>query len=322
MISVVKLKAVVDNKDLPVLTRDGEIVSYYAGAYKNKLMEVGYTPTPAQMTAIGAFIEDGMNNGWIDQIKYFLPFIGNSNVPLSGAVPLIDSIDNYQMSEYTFTEDLSKIFVYDSSGQIISMGGPTITPNSQVLKTPVKVSDMGGGLNVSACIGPFVRDNSYLSYFAYQTVLSSGSLFRGIRINGSGLFDIIYRRTIDAASANIIAISRPTGAEIDNLWVQKKDFSLNIAYFKDEADGNNYYMRFITTPDKSLENYDKGISKSFVAYEGDDSLLSKYNATYGMNQFSCLIPIKSWGVFDYHITRQQLADFNAAVFTLNTALGR
>lgn len=322
MISVVKLKAVVDNKDLPVLTKDGEIVSYYVGAYKNKLMEVGYTPTSAQMSALSAFIEDGMNNGWIDQIKYFLPFIGNSTVPLSGAVPLIDSIDNYQMSEYTFKEDLSKIFVYDSSGQIVSMGGSTVTPNTQVLKTPIKVSDMGGGLNVSACIAPFVRDNAHLSYFAYQNILSSGNLFRGIRINGSGLFDIIYRKTPNDAASTTIGISRPTGAEIDTLWVQKKTFNLNIAYFKDELDGNTYYMRFITTPDKSLENYDKGISSSFVVYEGDDSLLSKYNLNYGQNAYTCLIPIKSWGVFDYHITRQQLADFNAAVFTLNTALGR
>lgn len=322
MISVVKLKAVVDNKDLPVLTKDGEIVSYYVGAYKNKLMEVGYTPTTAQMTAIGAFIEDGMNNGWIDQIKYFLPFIGNSNVPLSGAVPLIDSIDNYQMSEYTFTEDLSKIFVYDSNGEIISMGGPTITPNSQVLKTPVKVSDMGGGLNVSACIGPFIRDNSHLSYFAAMFNQTTGNLFRSVRVNDSGIFDILYRKSPSDASSNVIAISRSTGSEIDACYINRLTINLNMAYFKDEQDGNTYYMRYVVNSDKSLENYDKAVSASFVSYEGDESSLGKFNVNYGQNTFTCLIPIKSWGVFDYHITRQQLADFNAAVFTLNAALGR
>jgi hypothetical protein len=47
------------------------------------------------MEAVGAFIEDGINKGWINHIKYFLPFIGNNTIPLAGAVPLIDGVDNY-----------------------------------------------------------------------------------------------------------------------------------------------------------------------------------------------------------------------------------
>ena len=34
MISVIKLKAQVDNRDLPVLTNDGDITNYYVGQYK------------------------------------------------------------------------------------------------------------------------------------------------------------------------------------------------------------------------------------------------------------------------------------------------
>jgi hypothetical protein len=110
MATVTKMKAAVINKSLPILGEDGNLYSYYFGRYFNKIVEKGYTPTSREITALSAFIQDGINNGWIDIVKYFLPLIGDSSHLDAAAVPLIDEVGNYEMAEYDGTEDFSNSF--------------------------------------------------------------------------------------------------------------------------------------------------------------------------------------------------------------------
>lgn len=320
MISVIKLKAQVDNRDLPVLTNDGDITNYYVGQYKNKLLELGYTLTTRQMEAVEAFIEDGINKGWINHIKYFLPFIGNNTIPLAGAVPLIDEIDNYQMSSYTMNEDLSKIFLYDNAGNIISMGGATVTPNDQVLKTPIKLSDMNKGVNLSVSFAPFVRDNTDLSYFA--CMLKDGKVIRAVRMNStSSRFEIATRQNINDSNPVLINVFAPFGEQMDQLFLNREAFNLNINYYQDET-GNVNYMRYVISANKTINNYDTGLSTSFVIGDTTDANTGTFNANFGQNNYTNLIPIRTWAVFNPNIPRTALTDFNSAVFNLNIALGR
>lgn len=321
MISVIKLKAQVDNRDLPVLTNDGDVVNYYVGLWKNKSMELGYTPTKKQVEAVSAFIEDGISKGWIDHIKYFLPFIGNSTAPLAGAVPLIDEIDNYQMSNYTGQEDISEIFRYDSSGNIISMGGTSITRNSQVLKTPVKLSDMDKGINVSVSIAPFVRDDTALSYFACM-FSTDGKVVRAVRMNDvASRFQVAFRQNLEDASITLINVIYPNREQLDQLFLNRVPFNFNISYYQDE-EGNFKYQRYVISSDNSINNYDTGASTVFSAGNITDANSLTLNTTYGKSMFTNMIPLRTWAVHNPGIPKQALVDFNSAVFALNTALGR
>ncbi len=321
MINVIKLRSLVDNKNLPVLTKDGEVSNYYVGAYKNKLSEIGFYLTEEQTTALNTFIEDGIGKGWIDYIKYFLPFIGDTNTPLAGAVPLIDSIDNYQMSVYTMEENLSNLFVYNAQGDIMSMGGPTITPSTQILKTPVKLSDMAGGVNVTACIGPCDMSTSSLSYFGVMHSKTSGNVLRAFRVNTDSRFGVLFRPTVTTENSTILNVVRPTALEMSTLHTNKKSLGFNMSYFKDAKDGKVYYLRYMIAQDKSFSNYDKGLSATFAINDIPDSE-GYFNLNYGQTAYSCKIPIQSWGIFDYTIPRGLLEGFNAARFDLNVALGR
>ena len=51
-----------------------------------------------------------------------------------------------------------------------------------LLKTPVKLSDMDKGINVSFSIAPFVRDDTALSYFACM-FSTDGKIVRAVRMN-------------------------------------------------------------------------------------------------------------------------------------------
>lgn len=325
MISVIKLKSLVDNKDLPVLTDDGKITNYYVGCYINKLSELGYTLTPIQITAIETFIQDGITNGWINYIKYFLPFIGNKSNPLTGAVPLIDIIDNYQMSNYTFSEDLSKLFIYDLDGYILSMGGKDVTLNNQVIKTPINLSNVYGGISITVNIGPFDKSqlNSNLSYFGVQFYKNSNNLARAIRFNKeSTIFQLMYRLTENQESSTIFSIIRPTSIEIDTLYQNNIPFNINLAYYKNQEDNNSYFVRYILSKDNSIENYDRQQTENFIISDISDDKTNNFNANYGNNIYTNLIPIRSWGCFDPFISRELLKSFNLAMFNLNTMLGR
>ena len=105
--TVMKLKARVNNDNLPYLRENGSMDTYCVGRYLDKLAEVGYTPTNAEETAIRTFVNSGIEEGWINKIRYFLPLIGSSAKPDAVRVPLIDKIADYELptgGSFTFSD--------------------------------------------------------------------------------------------------------------------------------------------------------------------------------------------------------------------------
>lgn len=140
MASVTKMKAEVTNRNLPILTPDGEVTNYYYGNFYNKIEGLGYALSVDEKTAVKNFIDSAINNGYIDYIRYMLPFIGDSDHPNAGLVPLIDNVDGYAMREYSGAEDYSDgFFEFDSqTGKILSIHN-TYT-GDDLIKTPVDYS--------------------------------------------------------------------------------------------------------------------------------------------------------------------------------------
>ena len=94
--TVTKLKAEVQNNNLPYLTESGSVEQYYVGRYIDALAELGYTLTASEKQAIDTFIQSGIDEGWIDEVKYFMPFIGSSSIPEATLVPLVDQVGDYE----------------------------------------------------------------------------------------------------------------------------------------------------------------------------------------------------------------------------------
>jgi hypothetical protein len=115
MATVTKLKAAVNNKNLPILGEDGNLYNYFYGRFYNKIVEQGYIPTEGEKAALNAFLNDGVNNGWLDAVAYLIPFIGDENHPKAGIVPLVDN-----MSDYVITENTVHVnsFNYFANGKI------------------------------------------------------------------------------------------------------------------------------------------------------------------------------------------------------------
>lgn len=115
MATVTKLKAAVNNKNLPILGEDGNLYNYYYGRFVDKITKQGYLPTAEEQNALNVFINNGIDNGWIDSVAYLLPFIGNQAYPKAGIVPLIDNMSDYVISENSVSAD---DFIYQNDGRI------------------------------------------------------------------------------------------------------------------------------------------------------------------------------------------------------------
>lgn len=148
MATVTKLKAAVNNKNLPILGSDGKMYSYYVGRWQNAIAELGYTPTSEEIAALKAFINVGINNGWIEKVQYLMPFIGSETNPLQGMVPLIDNVADYELAVNSVDE---KLFSY-SDGKIRCLGGRSDNNNISA-RIPVNTSQLG----YNQCFSPFVN---------------------------------------------------------------------------------------------------------------------------------------------------------------------
>jgi hypothetical protein len=81
-------------------------------------------------------------------------------------------------------------------------------------------------------------------------------------------------------------------------------------------------MRYVISANKTINNYDTGLSTVFNIGDTTDANTGTFNTNFGQDRYTNLIPIRTWAVFNPNIPRTALTDFNNAVFNLNIALGR
>ena len=301
MATVTKLKAEITNINLPILGDDGNIYNYYVGKYTNKMLELGVSLTTDETSALNVFIENGINNGWIDKVMYFMPFIGRETKPLSGLVPLIDKVGG----DYTPSVDTvaSKNFLY-SNGKIIGLGD--------------NVNDVD---KIDLPVNPNLVDKSSGFYFNLTkrvTNFSTGYILtrygevtlQGIRFNlqhpDEGFQ--FYRYYDSSELLGGVVINLNLGEQIGLLhgYYTKQD---GLQTFKKYAILKNAIAPFDTNM-RAVESlpYDSGgtICLSGRLYQGYFKNTVNVAALFNLEE----------------LTSNDMYFFNQAVFTLTTALGK
>lgn len=313
MATVTKLKAAVNNKNLPILGNDGNMYNYYAGRWRNKLSELGYNPTSSEINAVELFIESGIQDGWIDEVKYFMPFIGLQSTPLTGMVPLIDQIADYNLAVETVNE---KLFNY-SNGKIIGIGGRDDNESTRTL-LPITVYQINSALEYA------------ISFYFDCTIASSdlevGSIYGQlmsvyatdnsdyIAIRKGGLagatqsFRWLYRLNGETSDDKSIALELPTNEETP------KELSVIWSIYK--LNGTKYRVRTnMRQGDSALRN--------FTRVETTE-VIPETVSNYCIGQTTKKLPTKIniIAVLNPLISTDKFLNYSNAVFNLTLALGR
>jgi hypothetical protein len=311
MATVTKLKAAVDNKNLPILGVDGNLYNYYVGRYTNKIGELGYTPTSTEISALNAFIEKGIEDGWIDKLEYFMPFIGLESTPLTGMVPLVDKVADYELAVETVDADLFSYY----NGKIISFGNPLIEKKNLSVKLPVKTSDIG--------------NNSYAPYFNVKILnshIENHTLLRTCTCETSDGVRMFMTRISYYDSQYLFRIeARQLPSDIEPQSRSVNGFNIEypgeIGVFASRYNNNGTkYKQYVCYKDRStpLKNDMYGASTTSNYSIGD------YNYYLGFNFTSVKIPnMNVFGILNpLNLVESDMKKFNQAVFALTAALNK
>lgn len=268
--TVTKLKAEVQNNNLPYLTESGSVEQYYVGRYIDALTKVGYTLTTSEKQAVDAFIKSGIDEGWIDGVKYFMPFIGSSSTPKATLVPLVDQVGDY--------EELST----PSTLQVQTDGSTILGAKISEVKLPLKPSHLGGAISATWVVNDWA-DNGDTTFIAAIKTSQTGA-----RLQMSTLSNLMHKNSNqgqlvpksfypnNTAGNNIIATltnkNNGSGASLTSRMAIKRgevsianagqnnswDFSTDIlddsdAWFYIGDGGSGYtYMKFLGFPTYDL----------------------------------------------------------------------
>ena len=88
MSTVTKIKGVIDNPNLPVITDEG-LQPYHYGVFVNNLSEQDYVMNSRQKVAVKMFLDYLMDNELLDYIQTIYPFICSQENVNGAKVPLI-----------------------------------------------------------------------------------------------------------------------------------------------------------------------------------------------------------------------------------------
>lgn len=313
MATVTKLKAAVNNKNLPILTSEGELTNYYVGMYLDKIEETGYSLSVSEKTAINAFIDSAIQNGYINYIQYMLPFIGDSSHSKAGIVPLIDNVDNYEMSEYTGEEDYAtNFFEYDSvTDKIKSVHNTRNT--GDFIKTP---------------ISPSIQDNAVCIYLNanYETVAGVNIISTtepANNVEGTNYY-LRFRYGVYENIPGALGLFNTTSPNL----VMWSKFRKNVSTIV----SNNYNANFgFALKNISGESKLHGWSDiEFTGYAdfGDDIITSAdkwLDLNYGKHTVGRNLSgmyLKTLIYLDLNIPKSSRQQLSTDLFTLVTALGR
>lgn len=316
MATVTKLKAAVNNINLPIIGSDGNLYNYYVGRYTNKLSEFDVSLTTGEKDALNAFVDSGIENGWIDKVKYFLPFIGTESSPISGIVPLIDNVSNYELSVDSIN---SSAFTF-SNGKIFAYGNRNI--NSEVsIKIPVKTNDLSNGCNGLSVYCNIRYDAEDLTNYSRGQIINcvdgSGQTYLGVfkgNPTSSQNHLISKRRGSDTGGASSIFIYPPNTqgniTEVCQIGMYQ-DVHYNQA---NNCISNRYVMKKGNNTPLSISMSNSTTSTTF--YNGIYDMVLGGPNTPPTSLVNCL------SIMDVNVNENDMYNFNQAVFTLTTALGR
>ena len=310
MATITKLKAEVVNNNLPILGSDGKLYNYYTGMYVNRMSDLGHTLTVGELNAINAFIDDGINNGWIEMVRYLMPFLGTRTNPLTGIIPLIDNIADYEIAEESVDESA---FTYSPSNRIIACGNPS--SNVVKIKLPFSSGDFP-----DKDFSPFVNFNYTIDMIAglipYDVSGMVGLFDYNESILGAGLrwhknnkrLELVRRASIGGGlvTTNIVGTTKESIAQGNVFYTVYHD-----------SDENPHFKRFVAT---------KGVTApDSIDVRGEVTNTDFIDGNYilGYSQNKMIVQFNIMAVLNPNLANKTtLEAFSKAVFNLTTALGR
>ena len=309
MATVTKLKAAVNNKNLPILGEDGNIYNYYVGRYIKKMSELGYTLTSTELQAVNTFVNAGISDGWIDKVAYFMPFIGTETTPLQGMVPLIDSISDYELA----VNSVGTIFSFEN-GKIKSFGGSSNCIG--ITKIPVTNFDLGTPdafsifINVNYLAANGDEEKTVKGTFAYANDSENIARF-SMRKGRSGSAPAnsmnVGRRLDGQSEITFIGISGTS-------YIEDAQLGIFAAIYNNPNDSINRKLYAITKGDNT---------PTFETSSIINVAMPKCTYVIGGNVRSMTTVTNCMAFLKPHnITEFDMYNFNQAVFALTTALGR
>lgn len=314
MTTVTRLKAEVNNENLPILGNDGQMYhNYYYGRFFNAITDLGYTPTNEEKQAIEEFIADGEANGWIDMVFYFMPFIGDRQHPMTGLVPLIDKVANYDLAVDSVEESA---FSYDAQDKIKQCGGTNTTVRN--IKLPVTEEAVGRQFSpfVNFNIEPTNNQLHILGGFA--SIINDGVASMQLRGGNAGASTDI------ATHVFVYRLSRATEDATDAV-----QGTVNGSYLYEGYPNMSAYAAY-------LRNNDGFQSQRYISWhpDGVDPVygpLGNTNVTYfgggsyhlGTSVQAMLHPFNVFAIMDArNINGPDIASFEQAVHRLVVSLGK
>lgn len=322
MATITKLKAEVYNENLPILGNDGKVYSYYYGRFFNAITEKGYTPTSGEKAALETFIQNGIDNGWIDIVKYFLPLIGDSSHLIAAAVPLIDRVGDYAMSEYSGSENFTNSF--EVEGGKVKYYAKMNTVASQLI-SPLTCRAMDGGISFSGFIRrPEVFNDTIRSdrYASIKMDNDEDKYILQVRYHEttSGAaknHELGYLAQLTDSASTFYPLNFPSKATIEELNASHGGLVVNYALYKD----NGVVKRLRNFKDvnggQNYSNVEPDTAFTYPDYSLNQSTMKFGLAAPPTQKFGCL------GVLDAaRVTSSLISSYNDAVLDLMTALGR
>lgn len=307
MATVTRLKAEVFNKNLPILTNTGEVTNYYVGSFINKLVEKEYSITSVEKNAVNAFINSAIDNGYIDYIQYLLPFIGDSDHPEAGVVPLIDNVDEYRMAEYTGLEPFADLFEYNQSGKIISVHN-SVNIDGDIIKTPVTYRGQGNGIGIffNANYEAAVNINFIV---LSETVLDGGvNKYLRMRYDATSTENTIKLLTTSSTAYPVTRFRNNSAEIIAN------DYNVNVGYAYHRKEDGCYGWNLVAFNNNYLEvKYGKSQTAIW-----DDLDYKKYSVGRNLSEMY----LKTFVFIDVNIPDNLKSVLSRDVFNLVNALGR
>lgn len=307
MATVTKLKAAVNNKNLPILGDDGNLYNYYVGTWLNKIRNLGYAPSAGEISALNTLIVSGINDGWINKVLYFIPLIGSQSNPLTGLVPLIDNVADYELAETSVDSDA---FSY-LDGKIIGYGNPSLSTPIR-LNIPVTTGDIAD-IGFSTYANVKVTAEEYASPFI-RPLLSAypsgegASLIWTVRLDASNRYQMSVRATEEGELTIATLDAVPSSGQ----------FGLFFARYYDSVGQVNRAKKYFIKKGASspYANDMAGITtESIVNTTPYRYCLGGYQVTKAIVNMCAIIEPNS-------LTASDMLAFNQAVFALTTALGR
>lgn len=327
MITVTRLKAQVDNTNLPILLEDGTITNYYSGKYISTLASVGYTISDAERTAINNFILSGIDKGWIPYVLYFNPFLGDSASPKAGVVPLIDQVSDYDLSIYESDYNFANMFEYNSGGKISNYGKMS-TPSiaNAALKVKCSYVDMGGYGFTAGIKANITDSNSTLDYMC-GIIRNVDNLFcAGMRKNASAAsqWQRVTRYDGDTLldSLKIDSLTAPRQQAFDEAMARGGYMTFNFLAFRDVDNTPKNVMQCVSNAESTYYSYYNGLTIPSINAAVTNGLDTTYVSSSTLGRQPQTFKLNHYGLLKVSIQKDILDQFNNDVYNLMVALGR